>query len=53
MAKRKRIPLLATIPTLPSFPGIRAFVGSLFELFIGGILQADGILENDTIMGVP
>lgn len=50
---RGRVPLLPTLPTLASFPGVSSAVGAILDLFLGGVLQSGGRLETTTILGVP
>ena len=52
MKQYRRIPMLPMLPQSISFPGISAAVSGALALFIGTILQGDGVLENSSILGV-
>lgn len=52
MRPSRRIPMLPLLPQSVSFPGLRAIVSGALALFVGTILQGDGILENSSILGV-
>lgn len=45
--------MLPMLPQSVSFPGVSNIASALIDLFLGGVLQALGVLSAGTILGEP